>query len=194
MIITAILGALTGLVPGVLSFFTKRSDNAHAIELRKLEIQAAKDGVALQVDLEKARSDVQQQQSIYTFANQPSGVRWVDAVTVLVRPYITLIVFHVWIGIEIALVYHAFTKGADIAAMAKAVWDDNTQAVFAAIVGFWFGNRMLARAEQAMAATVAVNKPPAVKKPDPTQPMKKKIKNEVDPVTGIIPLPPGDRT
>jgi hypothetical protein len=193
MIITAILGALTGLVPGVLSFFTKRSDNAHAIELRKLEIQAAKDGVALQVDLEKARSDVQQQQSIYTFANQPSGVRWVDAVTVLVRPYITLIVFHVWIGIEIALVYHAFTKGADIAAMAKAVWDDNTQAVFAAIVGFWFGNRMLARAEQAMAATVAVNKPPAVKKPDPTKPMKK-IKNEVDPVTGIIPLPPGDRT
>lgn len=162
-LITAILGALTGMVPGVLQFFTMKANNAQQLELRKLELQAAREGTALQVDLARAQSDVQQQQQLYSFANAPAGVRWVDSINTLVRPYITLIVFHVWIGVEIALAYYAFKySNANIGDIAKSIWDENTQAVFAAVVGFWFGNRMLTKANEQMAATQSVIAPKSV--------------------------------
>ncbi len=46
---------------------------------------------------------------------------------------------------------------ADLGQLAKLVWDDNTAAIFGAIMGFWFGDRMLKRGQQQMAATLAVS-------------------------------------
>jgi hypothetical protein len=98
------------------------------------------------------------------------------------------------------LVYHAFTKGADIATMAKAVWDENTQAIFSAIVGFWFGNRMLVRGQEHMAATAAVTNPPPVVVAKPSHPAPaapppaRRSPEAAVPRSGIIPPPPGDRS
>ena len=185
-LITAILGALTGMVPGVLQLFTQKANNAYQLQLQQLQLQAAKEGKALEIDLANSQADIQQQQSLYRFAGDPSGLRWVDAINTLVRPYITLIVFHVWIGVEVALVYYGVSKGHTLGDVAGAVWDENTQAIFSAIVGFWFGNRMLTRASP-MAATLAVTTPPATKaaliKP-----------GTAAPAGTIIPEPPGSRT
>jgi hypothetical protein len=190
-LITAILGALTGMVPGVLQLFTQKADHAYQLQLQQLQLQAAKEGKALEIDLANSQADIQQQQSLYKFAGDPSGVRWVDGVNTLVRPYITLIVFHVWIGVEIALVYYGLSKGYDVAQLAKAVWDENTQAIFSAIVGFWFGNRMLTRgAGQPMAATIAVSAP-ARKATAPASAPLPAPKPPAAPA--IIPEPPGSR-
>jgi hypothetical protein len=185
-LITAILGALTGMVPGVLQLFTQKANNAYQLQLQQLQLEAAKEGKALEIDLANSQADIQQQQSLYKFAGDPSGVRWVDAANTLVRPYITLIVFHVWISVEVALIYYGISKGHTLAELAAAVWDENTQAIFSAIVGFWFGNRMLTRAAP-MAATLAVTTPPVAKvapaKPAPAAPARP-----------VIPEPPGSRT
>jgi len=159
--ITAILGALSSFVPGILQYFTMKASNAQQLALQQLQMQAAKEGTALQIDLANSQSDIQQQQRIYTFAGAPSGVKWVDALTVSIRPYITIIMFHVWIAVEIALLYHGIQKAYDLAQLAALVWTPDTQAIFGAIIGFWFGNRMLTRGSQAMAATLAVSAPPA---------------------------------
>lgn len=188
-LITAILGALTGMVPGILQLFTQKASNAQALALKQLDIQAAKDGVALQIDLANSQSDIQQQQSLYKFAADPAGVRWVDAINTLIRPYITLIFVHVWIGIELALLYYGVTKGHALPELAAAIWDSNTQAIFGAIIGFWFGNRMLTR-NQAMGATLAVNAP-ALKVVQ--APAAKPATQAAQP-SGIIPEPPGSRT
>lgn len=185
-LITAILGALTGMVPGILQLFTQKAANAQAIAIEQLRMQAAKDGIALQIDLANSQSDIQQQQSLYKFAADPAGVRWVDAINTLVRPYITLIVFHVWIGVELALLYYGITKGHSLPELARSVWDENTQAVFSAIVGFWFGNRMLTSHRQ-MPATLAISTPAIVK----ATPAKAATSG---PVGNIIPDPAGSRT
>ncbi len=185
-LITAILGALTGMVPGVLQLFTQKANNAYQLQLQQLQLQAAREGKALEVDLANSQADIAQQQSLYRFSGGPSGVRWVDAINTLVRPYITLIVFHVWICVEVALVCYGISKGHTLGELAAAAWDENTQAIFSAIVGFWFGNRMLTRATP-MAATLAIAAPPAVKIA-PGKP------GMAVPVAAIIPEPPGSRT
>lgn len=198
-LITAILGALTGMVPGVLQFFTMKATNAQQLELRKLELQAAREGTALQVDLANAQSDIQQQQQLYNYAREPSGVRWVDALNTLIRPYITIIVFHVWIGVEITIAYYGFTRGGTVEQIAKSVWDENTQAVFSAIVGFWFGNRMLTRGNEHMAATMALTKPTSVTVTPGAGPAGAPAvavahtSPPATPPSGVIPKPPGSR-
>lgn len=186
--ITGILAALTGMVPGILQFFTMKANNAQQLAIEQLRIQAAKDGVALQIDLANSQSDIQQQQHLYDFAAGASGIKWVDALSVLVRPVITIVVFGMWVTVELALLYSALTNEFGIAAVADAVWDENTQQVFMAIVGFWFGNRMLARGQQ-MAATIAVNSGPTI---TTAKPVASPVKPAA-PSTGFIPAPAGSR-
>lgn len=157
--LAAIFGALTGLVPAVLQFFTLKANNAQAIELRKLELQAAKEGVALQIDLANVQADIQQQQHIYSFANSPTGIKWVDAFATIVRPYITMFIFHLWVLIEVGLFVAAVNGGLDLAQIVPIIWDDTTKATFASILGFWFGNRSGNYAERSMAATLSIANP-----------------------------------
>lgn len=169
--LATIFGALAGLVPAILQFFTLKTNNAHAIELKRLDIQAAKEGVALQIDLENVRADVRQYDRIYDFANAPTGVRWIDALAVLVRPYITLVMFHTWLLMKVGVFVAAVNGGLNLAQVVGIVWDEPTTATFGAIMGFWFGNRMSMRNSQ-MAATLSVTPtttaPATVHKPSPS--------------------------
>jgi hypothetical protein len=80
----------------------------------------------------------------------------VDALAVFVRPYITLVFFHIWGLLEIFLFIYAVNTGYDLGQLVRLLWPAETQALFAAIIGFWFGDRMLLRGEQRMAATMSI--------------------------------------
>lgn len=153
----AILGALAGMVPAIVQLFTLKAQNAQALAMAQLQLQAQKEGVALQVDLANAQADIRQADHIYSFGNSASGIKWVDAVAVLVRPYVTIVFFHLWLVLEICLFIYGVNSGYDLGQLAKLLWPADTQAMFAAIMGFWFGDRMLLRGQQRMAATLAVS-------------------------------------
>ena len=38
------------------------------------------------------------------------------------------------------------TSGMDLSAGLLAIWDEETQAIFSAIIAFWFGNRAMSKA------------------------------------------------
>lgn len=157
--IVAILGALSGMVPAIMQWLTLKANNAQQLAMAQLQMQAAKEGGALQVDLANAQADIRQADHIYEFASGASGNRFVDALAVFVRPYITILFFHLWLLIEVCLVIYGINSGYDLGQLAKLVWDDNTSAIFGAIMGFWFGDRMMMRGNQRMAATLAVTTP-----------------------------------
>lgn len=153
----AILGALAGMVPAIIGYFDKKEDNAQAVRMEQLRQQGAREQAAAQVDIANTQADVRQADHIYGFANQSTGYRVVDAVVILVRPYITMVIFHLWAALEVMLFIYAVNKGYDAGQIYKLLWDEPTQAIFAAIIGFWFGNRMMTRRQQ-MVATMAVTK------------------------------------
>ncbi len=154
--IVAILGAVTGMVPAIMQWLTLKANNAQQLALAQLQMQAAREGGALQIDLANAQADIRQADHIYEFASGPSGNRFVDALAVFVRPYITILFFHLWLFLEICLAIYGINSGYDLGQLTKLVWDDNTAAIFGAIMGFWFGDRMMMRGQQRMAATLAV--------------------------------------
>jgi hypothetical protein len=154
----AILGALAGMVPAIIGLFTLKANNAQQIAMRQLDMQAAKEGGALQIDLENARADVRQTDHIYDFGGSTSGVRWVDALAVFIRPFLTLAFFGIWAVMEVFLFVYAVNTGYDLGQLVKLLWPAETQAMFGAIIGFWFGDRMMLRGQQRMAATLAVTK------------------------------------
>ena len=157
--IVAVVAALAGMVPSIVQLFTLKANHAQQLAMAQLQMQAAKEGGALQIDLANAQADIRQADHIYGFASGASGNRFVDALAIFVRPYITLVFFHLWILIEVCLVVYGINSGDDHGQLAKLVWDDNTAAIFGAIMGFWFGDRMLKRGQQQMAATLAVSMP-----------------------------------
>ena len=153
----AILGALAGMVPTLFQWLTLKETNAQQIRLEQLRQQGRREEIAGQVDIANAQADERQSEHIYNFGNAASGYKFVDALAVFVRPYITLVFFHFWIAIKIALFIYAVNSGYDLGQLAKLIWDETDTAIFAAIMGFWFGNRMLNRGQQ-MSATIAVTK------------------------------------
>lgn len=156
--LATIFAALSGMVPGIIQFFTLKANNAQQLALEQLRLQAAKDGMALQIDLANTQADIQQQQHIYSYGTGASGIKWIDALSVFVRPYITLVFFHMWILVVLALLVNGVYTAKDLTELSTIVWDEDTQTIFGAIMGFWFGNRMMTRAiHQPMAATLAVN-------------------------------------
>ena len=162
--IVAILGAVTGMVPAIMQFLTQKANNAQQLALAQLQMQAAKESGALQIDLANSQADIRQADHIYEFASGASGNRFVDALAVFVRPYVTLIFFHLWIFLEVCLAIYGINSGYDLGQLSRLVWDDNTAAIFGAIMGFWFGDRMMMRGQQRMAATLAVSQPTAAAK------------------------------
>jgi hypothetical protein len=154
--IIGILGALTGLVPSIMQWLTLKANNAQQLAMAELQLQATKNGVALQVDLANAQADIRQADHIYNFANGSSGNKFVDGLAIFVRPYITLVFFHLWILLEVFMFIYAVNSGYDLGQLVKVLWSDETAGIFGAIMGFWFGDRMMVRGQQRMAATLAV--------------------------------------
>jgi len=154
--IVAILGAITGMVPAIMQFLSLKANNAQQLALAQLQLQAAKDGGALQIDLANSQADIRQAEHIYSFAAGASGFKFVDALAVFVRPYVTIVFFHLWLFLEICLAIYGINSGYDLGQLVKLVWSDETAGIFGAIMGFWFGDRMMVRGAERMAATLAV--------------------------------------
>ena len=156
--IAAIFGALAGMVPSIISFFELKENNAQSIRMEELRQKGEIQKIAGQVDIENTKADVRQADHIYEFASGSSGYRFVDALAVFIRPYITIVFFHFWLLMEVGLFIYGVNSGFDLAQLVKLLWSEETAGIFAAIMGFWFGNRMMLRGNQRMAATLSVTK------------------------------------
>ncbi len=156
--IVAILGALTGMVPAIMEWLSLKEKNNHALALANLQLEATKIGGALQVDLANSQADIRQAEHIYSFASGSSGYPWVDALAVFIRPYTTMVFLHFWLLMEVGLFIYGVNSGFDLGQLVKLLWSEETAAIFGAIMGFWFGDRMMMRGRQRMAATLAITK------------------------------------
>ena len=73
---------------------------------------------------------------------------FINALRAFVRPFITYVFFLTFIGVKVTLVYQAIKNGSDLNATLEVVWDDQTEALFAAIISFWFGSRAMPKIKQ----------------------------------------------
>lgn len=150
----ALLGALLGFIsstfPNLLSIWKDKTDKKH--ELAVLDRQ-----ISMQLEMQKlggvqrlseinAYGDIAEFQALHA-PTDTVGVKWVDAMIGSVRPVITYLFMFSYMLVKFAqyrvLQHITDNNGWEII---MQMWGDEDKAIFATILGFWFGQRSLSRA------------------------------------------------
>ena len=164
-IFSTLVSFLMGGLPKILDFFQDRQDKSHELKLAQMqterELQLAAAGYAAQQHIEEIKLDeirtqtasaekvslidAQQSEMQAIYAHDMSlnegTSQWMKDLRASVRPVITYGFFFLLVGIDGVLAYKGLTSNTDFNALANQLWDDETQALFAAIISFHFGGR-----------------------------------------------------
>ena len=148
-ILRSLLGFASSAVPAITDSFARKQDNKH--ELDKMKMMAELRSAGYDHDLkayEAMGADKEHDRLIQhdIAINQSSGI--IAGLQKSVRPVITYAFFILFATIEIVLLMEALEKGTDFAEAIQLLWDDETKAIFAAIISFWFGSRAIDKARR----------------------------------------------
>jgi maltodextrin utilization protein YvdJ len=162
---STLISFLMGGLPKILDFFQDRSDKKHELELAQMQIARELEMRKLGFEAQERVENIHTQQlEIETKSNEKVSLiaaqqaemqaiyahdtalnegtsQWMKNFRASVRPVITYGFFLLLVAIDCALVYHGFTTNVSFEDMADQLWDDETQALFAAIISFHFGGR-----------------------------------------------------
>ena len=153
-IISGILGFATSGLPSVLDFFKQKGDQKHEQAMARLEMERAmemaKAGYASQERIEEFRTDqvemetyAQERRALYKHDEKlaEGASPWVINLRASVRPVITYLMLFVLLFVDIVGLIWAIKSGVDFATAMEIVFSNEEMAIFASIIGFWFGSR-----------------------------------------------------
>lgn len=164
--LSTFLSFLMGGLPKLLDFFQDRADKSHELKLASMqterELALAAAGFAAQQKVEEIKLDeiktqtasdekqaligAQQAEMQAIYAHDMSlnegTSQWMKNLRAGVRPFITYGFFLLLCVLDAVLAYKGLTSdGITFQELADQLWDDETQALFAAIISFHFGGR-----------------------------------------------------
>jgi hypothetical protein len=157
-LLTTIVSFISGGLPKILEYFQNKSDNKHELEMAQLQmtqqLELQKLGYVAQKDLEEIKfSEVKEQTASSDLSaalanDTSSGIgasTWVINIRALVRPSITFGLFAIFLFVEIFGCWYAYYNGVKFNDAIQLLWTQDTQTVWASILGFWFGCRHFAK-------------------------------------------------
>lgn len=149
----SILGSLLGFagsaVPAITDHFARKQDNQQELERIKLTAQLRRDGYDQDLKMfDKMASDNEHQRLIDHDVAINQGTGFITALQKSVRPVITYAFFGLFATIEVTLLMDALEKGTSFSEAIQLLWDEDTKAIFAAIISFWFGSRAIDKARR----------------------------------------------
>ena len=164
-IVSTLVSFLMGGLPKIFDFLQDRSDKKHELQLAQMqterEMQLLAAGYAAQQHIEEIKLDeiktqteadnkqvligAQQAEMAAIYAHDTSlnegTSQWMKDLRASVRPVITYGFFFLLVAIDATLAYKGISSGVEFNVLADQLWDDETQALFAAIISFHFGGR-----------------------------------------------------
>jgi hypothetical protein len=142
-----LLGFGTSIVPEILGYFKQRQANQQELDMLEAKAKYADKLSELKIKELDAQADIVESQSIYSHDSNLDSGKFVNALRGSVRPIITYAFFILFATVKGVTLYTMVSQeGVDLAAGLVAVWDSETQAIFSAIIAFWFGNRAMSKA------------------------------------------------
>lgn len=145
----SLLGFLGSLVPDIFKFFQDKQDHTHELALFDRQMHLLRYKHLSRLREAEIIEDAAESKSLYVHA-RATGVKWVDALSGTVRPIITYTFF----------LLYAIVKGAHLSILLNlpqgiswpqallSVWHEEDQALFAAVMAFWFGHRALRKTRE----------------------------------------------
>lgn len=150
-LLSSLLGFVTSFAPDILGYFKEASRQKHELAVMRLQIEAQERLHQQRLEEINVQADIAETKALHQAARrQGTGVRWVDAALELlissVRPVITYAYFGLFAAVKVTQLYaliHIYDEALHTAF--ATVWDQTSQATFAAVLSFWFGQRAMQR-------------------------------------------------
>ena len=141
----SLLGFGTSFLPKVMGYFQDKQDKKHELAMiaAQAEAQARLEGARLQAM--RIDADIRETESLHRHDSnlQSQASQWVINLAASVRPILTYLFF-----IEFFALTLAVNMGWIDLEQYAAIWNTEMQAIFAAVVSFWFGQRTFGRQRQ----------------------------------------------
>ena len=146
--LSGLLGSVLGfggsVVPAITDHFKTKANNKFELEKmgKMAELHAA--GFDQEFRMYETKADDNEHDRLVQHdisINQGTG--FIAGLQKSVRPIITYCFFGLFCAIEVTLLMQALENGKSISDSLNILWDDDTKAIFAAIISFWFGSRAI---------------------------------------------------
>ena len=141
----SLLGFGTSFLPSLMSYFQDRQDKAHELAMMEQQREQQIALGELQIKHVNVEADIAETAALL---KHDSGLnrrasQWCVNLAASVRPVITYLLF-----IEFATLTFMVAFGMIDNDMYRMIWNNEFQAIWAAVVSFWFGARTMARRQQ----------------------------------------------
>ena len=141
----SLLGFGTSSLPMIMGFFEKKQANKQELLMLEARARYASELSKLKLKELDAQADIEEVKGLYKHAEslaQSNKSIFVSALQASVRPAITYAFFSIFAFVKITYVIVAVQEGRDVLPAILEAWDDESKTVFAAIISFWFGQRV----------------------------------------------------
>ena len=140
----SLLGFGTSFLPSVLDYFKEKRDQAHELKMmdkqleQQIQIGAQKlQMVNVDADIRESEALLKSQSRLVSKASQ-----WVVNLSASVRPVMTYLLFLEFMVLTGLVSFDLMTQEDYM-----MIWNNEMQAIWAAVVSFWFGSRSFNRSK-----------------------------------------------
>lgn len=142
----SLIGFLGSAFPEFIKLWREGKDREHELAILDRQMEMQKLGHTQRQEEIQIAADIAESQALYSYANHPTSVAWVEALQASVRPIITYAFFLVFAAVKLTVLLSLLhADGNSFAEALRKAWDEETQALFAAVMSFWFGSRQIAK-------------------------------------------------
>ncbi len=146
----SLLGFFSSAFPDLLKAYRDHQDRAHELAILDRQMEMMLKGHQQRLEEIEVQADAGVAKALYRHARQ-TGVKWVDALAGSVRPVITYSFFLLYTAVKVAQwVIVREVMGNNWAEALNHIWHMEDQALFATVISFWFGQRMLLKSRQGL--------------------------------------------
>ena len=146
-IIGTLIGFGTSIVPEVLGYFKQQQANKQELAMLEARAKYASKMSELKIQELDFEAEIAETKGLYEHDRSLDSGTFVNALRGSVRPVITYAFFILFSTVKGVTLYTMVSaEGMDLTAGMLAIWDDETLAIFSAIIAFWFGNRARSKA------------------------------------------------
>lgn len=147
-ILSSIIGFVGGFIPDIMKYFKQKQDNAHELEIMKLQMEAQSQLHTEKLEEINAEADISESKALYESAKvTPTGVGWADAILGLlngtVRPVVAYLFVGLYCTVKLAQVYSmAHGSGTTILDAVKYTYTEMDMSCLMLVLSYYFGQRM----------------------------------------------------
>ena len=130
-----------------MDYFQDKQDKKHELAIMEVQIRQQKELAVQKLEMVNVEADIREVEALQKSV-QNTGVKWIDGLRGSVRPVITYAFFGLFLFVEVSAYLALTASGISSLDAVQLTWDDQTQALFAAVISFWFGGRAINRSRK----------------------------------------------